>query len=504
MASSFESLHFVFRNWEPIELLTWHRLNGSNVPESCSITEEATVSNSCPSSEWQVLKTYLRLLENSLPEELKDELDVNIPPTSVEFTGKTSLRQTYLGESVGSYNVSGRKVIQKSITASTQHAVIADALVSTGAIWHLAVGDAQLSEHGAAPSDQQAAVHAIGADYYQPYVMAQCTFDAINGSDDQRAISFPTTPIPGSNFSVNISETGDPVVDYPSILRAQLLDLPGSNLDYRTTWVDLPQAVFKYPALGAVVVYPPNSISFPDTPSLRGQEFPRQYVICNLGAGWGSSFINITELWGSLSATTSSANVKRSKLLSPKAAGLFNVSGRPISPYESLSEPAFYDAPAFPEKGIEITLGWAKYLNPHIPSLNTTVINVLLQSISGAAFGTPNAIGVQTVLAPVLVNGLARVGYDKFVFQVTPRTVQGPNGTTSLDSTFWLSGKGDFFSLDVNNSESKNWLKLRVASTLEGYAYNTSGTSSKVAIVFLLSYCVLALISTLYAGICGM
>ena len=502
MASSFLSLHFVFRIRNSIKLLIWHRLDGSNIPESCSATQEATVSNSCPSSEWQIVKTYLQLVENSLPKELKEELDVEIPPTSVEFTGKTSLRQTYLGESVGSYNVSGREIIQKCITATTQVAVIADALVSTGAMWHLAVGDAQLNEHGAAPSDQQAAVHAINTDYYQPYVMAQCTFDAINGSADQRAVSFPTIPIPGTNFSVNTSETGDPVIDYPSLLRAQLLDLPGSNLDYRTTWVDLPQAVFKYPGLGAVVVYPPNSVSFLGNPSLQAQEFPRQYVVCNLGAGWGSSFINITELWGSLSATTSSANVKRSRL-SPKAAGLSHVSGRPISSYESLSLPAFYDAPAFPEKSIEITSEWAKYLDPQILSLNTTVINVLLQSISGS-FGTPNAIGVQTVLAPVLANGLARVGYDEFRFQGAPRTIQGPNGTTRLDGTYWLSGKGDFFSLDVNNSESENWLKLRVTSTLEGYAYNTSGASPKIAIAFLLSYCVLALISTLYAGICGM
>lgn len=61
--------------------------------------------------------------------------------------------------------------------------------------------------------------------------------------------------------------------------------------------------------------------------------------------------------------------------------------------------------------------------------------------------------------------------------------------------------RGDMFTVDPE--ESKNWVKLRVDSTINGYAYNIRGVSSKVAISFLLAYCVLALSHILYAAISG-
>ena len=45
------------------------------------------------------------------------------------------------------------------------------------------------------------------------------------------------------------------------------------------------------------------------------------------------------------------------------------------------------------------------------------------------------------------------------------------------------------FSLPAN--ESKYWTKLEVETMVEGYSYSTRGTAPKIAMVFLLLYCIL-------------
>ena len=159
-----------------------------------------------------------------------------------------------------------------------------------------------------------------------------------------------------------------------------------------------------------------------------------------------------------------------------------------------------YYLPFFPTATIEITRDWDIYLDPQIPSLNTTVIDYMLKLYTG---NTPKAriqVLIQQVLAGLLTNGLARIG-SEYQFQGTPRLKAGPNNSTEFDGTFWLSGKGDFFTVDPE--ESKDWLKLRVDSVIEGYAYNTKDAGPMAAIAFLLAYCLVALIYTLYTGISG-
>lgn len=53
----------------------------------------------------------------------------------------------------------------------------------------------------------------------------------------------------------------------------------------------------------------------------------------------------------------------------------------------------------------------------------------------------------------------------------------------------------------VDPEESKDWVKFRVYSTIDGYAYNVRGTPPKVAIAFLLTYCIIALSHIVYAEV---
>ena len=105
-------------------------------------------------------------------------------------------------------------------------------------------------------------------------------------------------------------------------------------------------------------------------------------------------------------------------------------------------------------------------------------------------------------LGALLTNGLARIGGD-YQFQGDPRIAQDQDGSSELDGTFWLSGKGDFFTVNEEEAESENWVKLLVDFTIQGYAYNTRGTGPKTAIAFLLTYCALALAHAIYTGISG-
>ena len=161
-----------------------------------------------------------------------------------------------------------------------------------------------------------------------------------------------------------------------------------------------------------------------------------------------------------------------------------------------------YDLPYFPEKPIIVTEAWADYLNPFVPALNTTVIDTLVSTCKPAAeLSSLDRITVaKWALAGLLANGLASIGATS-TLQGNIKTVMSPDGTTEWDGDYWFSGKGDMFIVDPE--ESKDWVKLRVDSTIDGYAYNIRGAAPKIAISFLLAYCIIALGHVLYAGISG-
>ena len=158
--------------------------------------------------------------------------------------------------------------------------------------------------------------------------------------------------------------------------------------------------------------------------------------------------------------------------------------------------------PYFPQQPIFVTEAWVNYLNPFVSALNTIVIDILLSSHSFDALQDPEGLAsaAEEALILLLVNGLSNIGATG-TLQGKIKTVVKPNGGEKIDDGYWFSGKGDMFTVDPE--ESKNWVKLRVDSTINGYAYNIRSASSRVAISFLLAYCVLALSHILYAAISG-
>lgn len=106
------------------------------------------------------------------------------------------------------------------------------------------------------------------------------------------------------------------------------------------------------------------------------------------------------------------------------------------------------------------------------------------------------AVSASATLTAMMANGLARIGFES-TLQGSPKSILSRDGTSWIDGNYWLSGKGNVLKVDPH--ESKDWVKLHVNSTLQGYAYNTENTSSRVAIVILTMYCIIATAHLLYS-----
>ncbi|MCJ1267293.1 hypothetical protein MMC22_007178 [Lobaria immixta] len=170
-----------------------------------------------------------------------------------------------------------------------------------------------------------------------------------------------------------------------------------------------------------------------------------------------------------------------------------------------------YDPPNFPSIPIEIDVEWAEYLNPYVPSLNTTVIDFLLKqsAMNGSKPGAPE-IALMDIISGLMTNGLARSGFTsglqgdiKMTKDKTDTAQTSSDGINYLnevpDGNLWVSGKSDIFTVDPE--ESKDWVKLRVSSVVQGYAYNSDSAAPKIAIALLSTYCCFALSYYFYSGI---
>ena len=145
---------------------------------------------------------------------------------------------------------------------------------------------------------------------------------------------------------------------------------------------------------------------------------------------------------------------------------------------------------------------WARYLNPFVPALETTVIDVLISTMKSIAeqSSLDQTETAALALAGLVVNGLANIGPTLYRFlQGDLKRVTKPNGSSGADGKYWFSGKEDIST--VGPEKSEDWVKLRMDSTIDGYAYDIRGPSPKIAISFLLTF--IALGHVLYAMISG-
>ena len=456
----------------------------------CLNTNVSNIYNyACPSHGWEAIQNFIYTTVNSLDQ--KYQIATVDLPDWVEVTGHGSQRRLKLASLIGQ----PEGYDPDPIAATTQKTVVADALTKTGSLWIHSVSNVSQSGHGSV-LQRQDAVHGINTGYYQPYTAASCANDVISGPRDSRPVAFPLPPAVDSDLMLNKTEYNDSMLAmysfvYPGITRDQILNSHGAQNQTRLQWVELPQHPFNGSAIGAVILLPRSTANL-----------TQEILVCNLGAGWGSTLVNTSSFDGGTTFTTSVVDTT-----SFSTSSQYNLS----SPFRNTLTKAenlnvanvdYYSLPLYPEKRIIVTEAWASYLNPYVPALNTTIIDALMSTWKPAGELNPYArtTTANLALSGLLANGLASIGATG-TLQGDIKTVVKSDGSTQWDGDYWFSGKGDMFIVDPE--ESKDWVKFRVDSTINGYAYNIRGTPPKVAITFLLVYCVIALSHVVYAGISG-
>ena len=409
---------------------------------------------------------------------------------SIEVPGQQSLRQLTIEHQTSSENEQGYD--SEIATAALQQAAIADALSSAATLWTLALTNVTTRGHGSVLESLDS-IHSIKNGYYQPYTIVSCESDVIRGTDDERPVAFP--PPPGSlevftdSSSLNTTKFTDNILPghafvFPDLTRSEIMATPGSPDESRLRFVEIPQDPFNGTAIGAIVLLPRSS-----------ENTTQEILMCNIGAGWGESILNMSSFDGAAERVQSLA-----AYLPPLSGTKDYGNGTTASSAEQSAEnwrEGEFSFPYYPGRHITVTEDWAQYLNPSLPHHNTTVFNTLMSSNLTAR---DISVSARIILAGLLANGLASIGSTSRL-QGQVKTIINQDGSTGLDGGYWFSGKGDIF--EVDPVESKDWIKLRVQTTFEGYSYNTRGRTPKIAIGFLLAYCMVALVHVLYAGISG-
>ena len=422
--------------------------------------------------------------KGTLPTSYLNQYGESETPSGIDLPDKGSVRGMSIEEDESYIGFGPRPLV-----ATTQQAVVADALTNTGALWFLSLTNVTATKgHGSPLSDQSDAYHTIENDYQQPYGTVVCIPDSISSRPDAVPISFPRLPnanpafLSTGNFTYKGCLPGTQVtaetLAHSSLTRDQIYDLPYSTTDFFLEWVDLDSDRFNGSSVGAVVLLPRSE-----------RNATQDVILCNLSAGWGTSSLSMRTGGGGVGTVKSQVTHKDQHITASPTIQQTN-----IPPAEMTDDSADYfdfHLPDYPLQSMNISKEWAKYLSPTVLGTNTTVINLLLQQQLYAC--TPR-VSVEAALVGLMVNGLAKIGAGSEL-QGNVRTV-GPNGDKGLDGNYWLSGKGNVFQVDNPN---KDWVKFHVDSTLEGYGYNAYDTAPRLAIAILTIYCLLAIGHLVYA-----
>ncbi|KAL9600698.1 MAG: hypothetical protein Q9219_003028 [cf. Caloplaca sp. 3 TL-2023] len=457
-------------------------ISGSTPPWTTS--GPPNVSNSCPASEWYVIRNWLSATRQTPSPSYVQSLNWAEEPISSIIQGKNSPRQLYIA-SESDYIDQG---IIPAI-ATTQQAVVSDALVSTGALWALSLINVTSIGHGASLNDQSDAALTIAENYSQPYSVAVCIANRIRNSSDSRPVALPLLPEANSPDLANGELTyggfrqwhSAKTIEHPNLRYHQLSETPGKDHDYRIRWIELSEDRFNGSSIGAAMLLPE-----PTT------EEEANVLLCNIAAGWGTTSLAVENRDGGFSSVNSRMRYRDFEI----AQAPITLIGGPEAEANADTKLYSFSYPYFPQQPINISESWAQYLDPVIEGANTSVINALMQQ---QLFSDRDVVTATNMLPGLVVNGLARIGWDS-VLQGEVKSA-GPNGQGGLDGNYWLSGKGDVF--EVDPAESKDWATFRVDSTLDGYAYNTLTVPPRIAIAFLTAYCLLVVGHTLYSGITG-
>lgn len=463
-------------------------IDGSSVSEKCSIIGVNT-SNACPASGWYVVRDWMSANRHTILPSYVKQFHRQVPHGPGRIQGLGAVRNLYWGETGDVLTPWPLKTF-----ATTQQAVVADALTEVGALWFLSLVNVTADAgHGSPLSDQLNAKHSIDFNYSQPYSVASCIPYLITNISDSNRIAFPalltnTGPdvhIINRTYKAKLNTFDGyiaDVIEHPDYSYSRLLDVPGHDQEYKVKWIELPGHLFNGSSYGVTILTP-----------LTKKRPGQKVLVCNVAAGWGSSLLALETGEAGVGAVESTSSEGEDLEHAPIPISHSNGPEAELMNHDKVFRSTL-QVPGKPQV-INISVSWAQYLNPHVEDLNKSLFNVLEDAEKPLA-DSNTAAGILTMLT---VNGLSRTGWGSRL-QGQVRSV-GVNGEGGPDGNYWLKDRGDVF--DVDPAESQDWVTLRVKSTLEGYAYNTLTTPPRIAIAVLIAYCLLVLGHVLYSAITG-
>ena len=437
--------------------------SSSQVSTRCMV---ATGDLSCPSVGWQTLAqnymfSYSYIYRNG---------PTGYLPDAVQVPGAKAIRNLRAVNRAPSFQFRGNMTV-----ASVGSSSIADGLVELGRLWAWAAFYCrdELRERFWSRRDVRYSVQAR-----QPVVFARCL-----GRDDSIGECARNATGCIDIYDLWDSDHPDASGDFSKIsydytqderLRSLIQSLNTSNVS-EVVWAKVPQSNGTGTALAAFL-------------SLPLPQHSSKLFACTLDARIAGGGLNST----------------RSAPLIVTAADQFTTYG---------------ENNTFPR--ISIEPAWAAYLNPIIPSDNSTAFQNILEAAGllnseSFVYDDNTIAAVESLFALTVVNGLARRDYGKGFLGILSGNTNGldlvsnSNVSDTQDSycenwskqllppvSHGMTYGGHAF--NISESEKANGTKFTMQVHALGYAYSTNGSAAKFAIAALLLHVSIALSQWMYS-----
>ena len=446
--------------------------SSSQVPTHCMV---ATGNLSCPSVGWQTLAqnymfSYSYIYRNGPTGYLPDTVQV---PGAKAIR---SLRATNTAPNFQFQQIMQFMQFKRSMTvASVGSSSIADGLVEVGRLWAWAALNCkdELHERFWSRLDANYSVQA-----WQPVVFARCLGwdDSIGGCARNATGCIDIYDLWDQDHGDAGGDFSKTSYDYTQNerLRPLIQNFNTSNVS-EVVWAKVPQSNGTGAALAAFL-----SVPRPQQSSL-------------------------------LFACTLDARIARGRLQGTRSAPLIVTADYQFTTYGENN--------TFPR--ISIEPDWAAYLNPIIPSDNSTAFQNMLEAAgllnSESFIYDDNTIAaVESLFALTVVNGLARRDYGKGFLGTLSGNTNGLDLVSNSNVSFPQDSDCENWSkqllpsashamtygghaFNITECDEANGTKFTMQAHARGYAYGTKGSAAKFAIAALLLYVTIALSQWMYS-----
>lgn len=285
--------------------------------------------------------------------------------------------------------------------------------------------------------------------------------DLVFNMTDRRPLALPllyyANDLMLSDTNITTENWTAHAIMHPDLTRDQIMKDALNKSQYFVQWIQLPQEKFNGSSIGAAIL-------LPKTQNLsREQSWPQTMILCNFAAAWGTTTLQVNI------AETAIDDRVSSKVDNSDKWNLRNTTYDTASLYsESGTDLVYWDYPRYPQKKISIAQAWAQSLNPMVESLNKTVFQLLMQEkldVQGSEYIWASTATFKEALTLMISNGLGRVRFNS-TFQGTPKSITTPDGTSWIDGNYWLSGKGNVFTVDPE--DAKEWVQFSCGFEAQG------------------------------------